>query len=176
MKQFKYWLTSAALLASYAPSARPYMFHPTNFEDHGVCPFECCRYREWTVKKDTPIRTARTENAPVVFTAKKNDTVNGLTGVVITDEAGEAKLLKAMTLNDEPAKKDETVYLLTPLGKDIYKIWYRGKRVRNFEGMSNLKIIRRPTSIWWVKIGNKKGQTGWSNQPDHFDNKGACDE
>ncbi|MBK8507593.1 MAG: hypothetical protein IPL51_02820 [Candidatus Competibacteraceae bacterium] len=174
MRHLSPWIALTALLFASASFSAPYSFHPTSFEDYGVCPLECCRYREWTVNKTTALRAQRSDKAPVVFTAKKNDTVNGLTGVVITTEAGQAKLLKPLMLNGERVKKGELVHLLTPLGKNNYKIWYRGKRVRDFKDMNNLETLRPPVSVWWVKVKNDKGQIGWSNQPEHFDGKELC--
>lgn len=174
MRHSSPWVALAALLFPSASFSAPYSFHPTYFEDHGVCPLTCCRYREWTANQNTAIRSQRSDKASVVFTAKKNDTVSGLTGVVITTEAGQAKLLKALVLNGERVKKGEIVYLLTPLGKSDYKIWYRGKRVRDFKDMTSLEVISQPTAVWWVKVKNQKGQIGWSNQPEHFDGKEVC--
>ncbi|MBL8260149.1 MAG: hypothetical protein JNM60_10110 [Candidatus Competibacteraceae bacterium] len=164
----------SVLLCSPASFAAPYSFHPTHFEDYGVCPLQCCRYREWTVNKNTPIKADRSDKSSIIFTAKKNDKVKGLTGVVITAEAGQARLLKPLLLNGERVKKGELVHLLTPLGKNSYKVWYRGKRVKDFSDMSNLEVINPPKSIWWVKVKNEKGQTGWSNQPEYFDDKAVC--
>lgn len=45
-----------------------------------------------------------------------------LTHVVLTTKADQAKLLRYLTLNDEQVEKGEVVHLLTPLGKDSYKI------------------------------------------------------
>ena len=173
MRHSSSWVLSV-LLCSPASFAAPYSFYPTNFEDFGVCPLQCCRYREWTVNKSTPIKADRSDKSSIVFTAKKNEKVKGLTGVVIIAEAGQAKLLKPLLLNGERVKKGELVHLLTPLGKNNYKIWYRGKRVKDFNDMSHLEVIRPPQSIWWVKVKNEKGQTGWSNQPEYFDDKAVC--
>lgn len=169
------WTAASALLFSASSLSVPYYsFHPISFEDYGVCPLECCRYRDWTVNKTTPIKNARSSKARVVFTAKKDDQVKALTGVVITSEAGKPKLLKPLMLNGEQLDKGDIVHLLTPLGKDTYKIWYRGKRVRDFNHMSDLEIVIRPKSVWWVKVQNEKGQIGWSDQSANFDNKELC--
>lgn len=176
MNDIRCLLTLSLLLCSPLSLAVPYSFRPTSFEDHGVCPLDCCRYTEWTVNQNTSIRKTRSHKAAVVFTAKKSDQVKALTGVVLISKPGQARLLKSLVLNGESVDKGEVIHLLTPLGKDSYKIWYRGKRVRDFDRMQDLEIITPPQSIWWVKIQNNQGQTGWSNQPEHFDNKAVCQQ
>jgi len=32
-------------------------------------------------------------------------------------------------------------------------------------------MIEYPGTVWWVKIRNARGEIGWSNQPENFDNK-----
>jgi hypothetical protein len=60
----------------------------------------------------------------------------------------------------------------------IYKAWFRGHVINEFgefdEKGSFAEIIEKPKSVWWVQIRNSRGQTGWTDQPDSFSNKGAC--
>ena len=34
--------------------------------------------------------------------------------------------------------------------------------------------ISEPETIWWVKVKNRQGQVGWTNQNEHFGNMDAC--
>lgn len=147
---------------------------PIPFEDHGACPFECCVYREWFARGDIKIFKDRKEDSPVAFEVKEGDGVTALTGVVITIKPGTAKVKKPILVKDIRANSGETVYLLTYRGEGVYTVWYQGRSVENLDIMENIEIQNKPESVWWVKIKNKKGQTGWTNRPNDFRNKDRC--
>ncbi|HUR98486.1 MAG TPA: hypothetical protein VMZ26_10515 [Pyrinomonadaceae bacterium] len=148
---------------------------PVPYIDKGACPFECCTYRQWSVEKPTAIRSAMKDSAPVSFRLKAGEKVQGMTGVVITTQPGIARALKNAKLGEMRIKKGEQFYVLTNLGEGFTKVWFKG---RIFQGEpyddSNFKFIREPKSIWWVKIKNRKGQIGWSREPEHFGNVDQC--
>lgn len=148
---------------------------PIPFIDKGACPFECCTYRRWDVKKPTAVRSAMSDKAPISFQLKAGEKVLGMTGVVITTQPGIVRVLKNTTLQKTILKRGDELLLLTNLGEGFSKIWYRG---RIFEGDpyddSIYKTIRERTSIWWVKVKNRKGQIGWSRRPENFGNMDQC--
>jgi len=145
------------------------------YVDKGACPFECCTYQEWTVDKPTVITSAMRDGSPVAFRLKKGEKVTGVTGTVITTRSGIVRVLKNMTLGNVRLKRGDNLFLLTYLGEGFSKIWYKG---RIFDGDPNdqelFKDIRKPIDIWWVKVKNRRGQTGWSRQSDNFGNKNKC--
>ncbi|MEP6703647.1 MAG: hypothetical protein ABJB34_02465 [Acidobacteriota bacterium] len=148
---------------------------PIPYIDKGACPFECCTYRRWDVLKPTLVRSAMKDTAPVSFPLKPREKVLGMTGVVITTQPGIVRALKNTTLNNVLLKRGDELFLLTNLGEGFSKIWFKG---RIFEGDPNdestYKTIREGKAIWWVKIKNRKGQIGWSRQPENFGNVDQC--
>jgi hypothetical protein len=42
------------------------------------------------------------------------------------------------------------------------------------EAPEDLKVETWPETKWWVQIKTSSGQVGWSDEPDHFDDKDAC--
>jgi hypothetical protein len=54
---------------------------PDNYVVKGACPFECCRYGNWTVLEDTDLVSSRGSNR-VVGRAGKGGRAHGLTGEV----------------------------------------------------------------------------------------------
>lgn len=147
------------------------------YKDAGACPFECCTYREWTANKATVLRTKMSEGALVAFRVKKGEKVTGVTGVVITTKAGVLKVLRNTTVGENKVrvKAGEFLYLLTYTGEGFYDTWYKGKIFSDsFHDNAALKLVSEPTSVWWVKIKNRKGKVGWTKMPDNFDNKDAC--
>jgi hypothetical protein len=145
------------------------------FIDKGACPFECCTYRQWNVLKPTAVKAAMNDKAPVSFRLKNGEKVLGMTGVVITTQPGVVRVLKNTKLQNTSLKRGDELLLLTNLGEGFSKIWYKG---RIFEGDpyddAIYKTIRERTSIWWVKVKNRKGQIGWSRQPENFGNIDQC--
>jgi hypothetical protein len=154
------------------------------FKDVGACPFECCTYREWTANKDTILYQQMKDGSPLAFKVRKKETVTGITGVVITTKPGIGKALKDVTVeiyedNSQRQKKikfrkGELLKLLTYQGEGFYSVWHQGKTYSVNLDDGNIKQLSRPISIWWVKIKNKKGQTGWTKLPENFDNMDSC--
>ncbi|MEP7214597.1 MAG: hypothetical protein ABI791_16090 [Acidobacteriota bacterium] len=148
---------------------------PLPFIDKGACPFECCTYRQWSVDKPTAVRSVMKDGAPTSFRLKRGEKVLGMTGVVITTQPGIVRVLKNTKLQNTSLKRGDELFLLTNLGEGFSKIWYKG---RIFEGdpydEAIYKTIRERSSIWWVKVKNRKGQIGWSRQPENFGNVDQC--
>jgi|CXWL01.1.fsa_nt_gi hypothetical protein len=148
---------------------------PIPFVDKGACPFECCTYRDWTVDKATTIRSAMRDSSPVAFRLRKGERMKGLTGVVITSQPGEVRVLKQTKIGRYTAKPGDTLYLLTYQGEGFHKVWFKG-RISSEETYDTalFRQISEPKAVWWVKVRNSRGQIGWSREPDNFGNKDQC--
>lgn len=163
---------------------------PEPFVDMGACPFEGCVYRDWVAMEVVPARTARRSNARIAFTVKKGERVKALTGVVITTKAGRVQFPKPMDLQSNTGKlhvkPHETLFLLTYQGEGFMKVWLNGKVYDGVEVTSFYDEIckadphrcgatnfEEPQCVWWVKIRNRRGQVGWTNEASKFDNKDA---
>ncbi|HEV7644948.1 MAG TPA: hypothetical protein VGO50_13470 [Pyrinomonadaceae bacterium] len=154
-------------------SAQPKM----PYRDAGACPFECCTYREWVANKATVLRTKMSEGSSIAFKVKKGEKVRGVTGVVITTQAGVVKALENTVIGESKIrlKAGELIYLLTYTGEGFYETWVKGKIFSDsFYDNTALKLVSEPKSVWWVKIRNRKGQIGWTKLPENFDNKDSC--
>lgn len=148
---------------------------PIPYIDKGACPFECCTYREWTVDKPTAVRSAMQDGSSVAFRLKKSERVKGLTGVVITSQPGEVRVLKRTKIGKLTARPGDTLYLLTYVGEGFHRVWFKGKITEEETWDKTIfRQIRSPKAVWWVKIRNSRGQTGWSREPDNFGNKDQC--
>jgi len=148
---------------------------PIPFVDKGACPFECCTYRDWTVDKPTAVRSGMSDSSAVSFRLKKGERVKGLTGVVITSQPGEVRVLKRTKIGKITAGPGDRLYLLTYIGEGFHRVWYRG-RITEEETYDEaiFRQIKEPKSVWWVKVRNARGQIGWSREPDNFGNKDQC--
>jgi hypothetical protein len=115
------------------------------------------------------------DKSPIAFRLARGQWVTGVTGVVVTAQPGIAEALQDRDEGDVRVSRGERIYLYTDQGEGWVKAWSKGK----FFGAEVLdpaqyKIIRQPKSIWWVKIKNKRGKTGWSRQPENFGNIDQC--
>lgn len=148
---------------------------PMPFVDKGACPFECCTYRQWNVEKPTVIRVSMSDSSRVLYRLKAGEKVQGVTGIVITTKPGIVNVLKNTTLQNTRLRKGDQLFMLTNLGEGFSKIWYKG---RIFEGdpydSDTFKTVRESEAVWWVKIKNRRGQIGWSRQPENFGNIDQC--
>jgi len=156
---------------------------PANYENWGVCPFECCTYRDWTANDEVPVHSQRDDKSPVTFSVQRGEQVEGLTGVVVTEKPGVLKINR--TVDDGFIKGShapqlklhagDVVYLLTPLGEGYYLFWYHGKVDESGESLRTMPQDETQKSVmkWWKLVRNSKGTMGWT-RAEKFDHINAC--
>lgn len=156
---------------------------PAHYENWGVCPFECCTYREWAADDDIPVHQSRDEKSAIVFRLRRNERADALTGVVITDKASAVRIDRPIQDgyiegSDKPQlslKPGDVVYLLSPLGEGAYLFWYQGKVYRSSIDIASMPGVDANAAkmIWWKQVRNKAGKKGWTTS-DKFSNADAC--
>jgi hypothetical protein len=155
---------------------------PLPYADQGACPWEKCAYGEvWTANSITPILRDRKKKSPVAFQVNKGEQVRGVTGVVMTLKAGRAEVFKRGELgsNKVKVKPGDMIHVLHYMGAGVWAFWLKGEIVFSDEladindYADDSQILGRirtyPVAEWWVKIKNSRGQVGWSDRPDNFD-------
>lgn len=149
------------------------------FYDWGAGPCEYCLYGEWTVVKQTPVFHRRdSRRSSTAFTAKKNEKLTALTGVVITTRAGLGKALEATVLrrydkatdtySDVIIKRSESFHILTYHGEGVYTVWFKRQLLEASLDQRQFFTISKPRFVWWVKVKNNKGQVGWTRMVRDF--------
>lgn len=176
-------LAAASLFTSVAPSAQAGNQPPPNYENWGVCPFECCTYREWTASDNIPVYATRKAGAALAFRLHPDEKVTALTGVVITEKAARVRIDRAMQDGyidgkGEPQlalKPGDIVYLLAPLGEGAFLFWYQGKVYHSSVELGAIPTVaaERARMVWWKQIRNSAGKQGWTRS-DKFGNADAC--
>ncbi|GAB2839932.1 hypothetical protein GCM10027277_03600 [Pseudoduganella ginsengisoli] len=156
---------------------------PGNFENWGVCPFECCTYRDWTANADIAVHESRNNQSAVVFRLRKDEQVRALTGVVVTEKASIVRIDKTVQDGyvqgvDKPQlalKAGDVIYMLAPLGEGSYLFWYRGKVYTSGAGLAAMPGVdgKDAKMTWWKQVENKAGKRGWTAS-DEFSNADAC--
>ena len=178
----KFALTCCMLL--YTMLATAQKTPPNPYENWGICPFECCTYREWTAEADVPVHKTRSDQSPLLFQLRRGELLDALTGVVITENPAIIKVARAVrdgyiNGSHEPQlslKPGDIVYMLTPLGEGAYLFWYKGKvyQAGSMEMQGNPGIEGKGMKLtWWKQVRNKAGKTGWTKSED-FSNVDAC--
>jgi hypothetical protein len=164
-------------LQAIPASQRP----PENYVAKGACPFECCRYGDWTVLESTALVTAP-GNTRVVGTALKGTRVTGVTGEVHLKPEPIAVLMEG----DLP--KDTIAFVLDYEGEGYAHVYTQGKVVSVelayaeycFQIAESCRAEtlwtpeERTKPVWWVKVKLANGTVGWTREVDNFGNKDSC--
>jgi len=159
---------------------------PLPFLDWNACPFECCTYRDWYASAALTAYSRRSVSSPAAFSIAKGEKVHGITGVVVTTRFGVAKLLEptkvGFTKNGKgpelPLDAGAILYTLHYEGEGSYLFWYKGATYSDGIGDSDsggpFKVESQPEYVWWAKVRNSAGLTGWVKMDDSFTNVDAC--
>ncbi|MBV9761276.1 MAG: hypothetical protein JO340_11990 [Acidobacteriaceae bacterium] len=152
---------------------------PEHYVAKNACPFECCRFGDWSVLATTNL-VANPGSERVVGTASKGSRVIALTGEVHLTPA------PVQVLTDGLFRKGSIVFVLDKLGEGYANFYANGKIVQAEEnyarycfrpseacwGETILPAV--PEGIWWIKIRLPNGVVGWSSRSNHFGNNDAC--
>lgn len=180
-------VASAAVVGCQRP---PSDGPPMPFEDEGACPFENCRYGEWTVEAGVAVKTDRWIGAPVLFRLRKGDRAAIPSGVVVTHRPGRVRFRKAVDVSTSTGslrvEPGETLYLLTSHGGGVTTVWFKGRVYRDVKDSDlfspacerspeacNATLLAKPLHGWWVQVRNAKGLVGWTNEPQKFGRQNA---
>jgi len=176
--------------AAEPPEPRP----PLPYLDWGVCPFECCTYQQWTAAADIPLYEKRSHKSHVAAQVKSGEKVRGISGVVVTTEAGKTKVLKPVKLGysqDSQApelslKPGDMIYTIHKVELASMLFWYHGKFYTDEVGLpekakgnipfkDELEIVSRPKTEWWAVVESADGRIGWTDQTDSFKHVDRCE-
>jgi hypothetical protein len=175
---------------------------PLPFYDWDACPFECCTYREWTLSYPVSFHQTHAKESPVVFRLEEGQTVQAVTGVVVTAKCGTATVLKSLEgfgiAKDGVSpplalKPGQTLCTLHYEGEGSSLFWYGGKlysgEVSNDSfgeppESGNFRTDSSPEASWWVMVRSptacngvscRAGEVGWSNETSAFKHKDSCE-
>lgn len=170
--------SSSVHAAAPAPTAPPRVV-----ESFGVCPFECCTYREWTADAAIPVHQTRDDNSTVLFTLEPGQKVKAVTGVVVTEKPMAITIdhdlrdgyLDGKTSAQLSLRKGDVIYALSPLGEGAYQFWYRGKVYRSGEALGAMPDNAATGSdlSWWKQVKLQSGKSGWTRS-EKFSGADAC--
>ena len=171
--------SSVALSAPNSP--------PNPFIDVGACPFECCKYGNWTSKSGLDLVSQIGEKKTIGHITS-GEKVTALTGEVHT-VPNKVEVIK----DHGKFKRGDIFYLLTVQGEGFYRVWFKGLLSseeilfpsftdkydfkncdqKEIECWGRIKNLER-NSTWWVKIKKADGKTGWTKESKEFLGQDSC--
>ena len=165
---------------------------PTTYVDEGACPFECCHYGKWKVHSATWLFAKPDKSSRKILQIPAGKKVIAVTGKVITTKPGAVDVVRPFV--DEYSHIHYTpgdrIAVYTYLGEGFFKIWHNGTFheaeipfilhghggfVKCAEEQTCWGRGTLPESEWWIQLKTQSGSIGWTNQPENFGNKDACE-
>src|SRR5512146_2350039 len=143
------------LVDALPPDRRP----PENYVAKKACPFECCRFGNWSVRQDTELVDAP-GGSRVVGRARKGTRIVGITGEV------HLKPRPVVVLGAGDLPKDSIAFVLDYQGEGYAHVYTRGKVISTFVGVADYCFrvsescwgeelslpAERTRPVWWVKV------------------------
>lgn len=131
----------------------------------GVCPFECCTYREWTAAEGAVAYRAERDTGAAAFTLAAGERFTAHDGNVHVDRAGLAVVTDTAELRRGMGRTyglapGDTLAVLAPAGEGHMWMW-NGRETFTADPMYGGRIVREVKWDWWVRVTNAAGQTGW---------------
>lgn len=164
----------AAGLATPEPAA-PARDDEGVYVARGVCPFECCVYREWTLETPATVHTAPAADAPDAFTVPAGATVRADSGNVYVTRPGIVVADRPFAVAETPGAPTvaagDSLYLLDSMGEGFFHTRYRG-RIYETSGAAwfgggppgsttSGRLVRGAESEWWAHVTLTDGRVGW---------------
>ena len=140
------------------------------YEDAGACPTDGCRYGRWVAVRSLTVHRTREAGAAAVFRVGAGEAVDAVTGVVVTLRPGRARAIAPIEVEGVRVATGEHVLLLHSAGKGAYKVSARGAVVDTALDVAgrHLAVLSEPRTVWWVQVRNRRGEVGWTSQPEAF--------
>ena len=153
------------------------------FVDKGACPFECCKYGQWTAGGRAVAYKSQSTGSGQVFALAPGQRVTAITGEVITHRAGTVRMNRSTTLRGVRVPAGAVLYVLHSGGEGSFLYWFNGKThwaelyaetVHPGSDAYPWDVLSLPSTQWWVRIKNERGVMGWLLNPNDFDGMDRC--
>ena len=143
------------------------------YYDWGACPYEGCRYRQWTAHQSVTVFDTWKKGRQPIAQVAKDEAVTGLSGVVITYKPGLIRLDR--DLPEADLLRGDTILTYAYQGEGFAAVWFKGKYHDSFD-ISFAKLpdgtgcggahcaatyIDLGAKSWWANVKLKSGLTGW---------------
>ena len=145
------------------------------FFDWNACPFEGCKYRQWTTQKPVVVYDTWKKTRRAIDNLAAGQKVVATTGVVITFKPGVIRMDR--DLPEENLRRGEIILTYANRGEGYSAVWVHGKYDPSFDisfaewpdgqGCGGdhcaATYIDLGKKEWWAKVTLKSKQVGWVN-------------
>lgn len=128
---------------------------------HGVCPFECCKYGNWTTLRGGALRSEPSRTADSVGSVAAGAAILTDEGVMVLHPPGVAVIVPdSSTRNLSGMSVGDTVEVISYTGAKVARVRSQGQETEL--SWSGLHMMREPLQRWWVHMSDPStGQEGW---------------
>jgi hypothetical protein len=157
--------------ATAAPPPPPETLPPTNVADvagdtgaeyvvHGVCPFACCKYGNWTLQQGGALRSEPSSTADSVGNIAVGSAVQSDEGVMVLHPPGIAVVVPDTSAHSSGPGIGDTVDVISYTGSKVSRVRWHDQEFDMSWGA--LQMLREPAQRWWVHMTDRNtGQAGW---------------
>lgn len=126
---------------------------------HGVCPFKCCHYGNWTSLRGGALRTEPNLSADSVGGISPGAQMRTDSGVMVLSPPGIAVVVGDSAGSSAGPQAGDTVEVLNYVGhgQEAKRVRWQGQEM---EMTSGLRMVRDPMQQWWVYVTDPTTMTG----------------
>ena len=131
----------------------------------GACPFECCSYGKWGIRKSTSVYTKPTLKSSLVTTLQPPGEIQAVTGEVHVIP-GRAKVIGEPHKSAENLDPRKEILILDYVGEGRSRVFQNGKietvkiartkdECKKDQPNRNycwVEVLQEPESHWWVNV------------------------
>jgi hypothetical protein len=128
---------------------------------HGVCPFECCKYGNWTMLHGGALRSEPSRTADSVGSVAAGAAVVTDEGVMVLHPPGLAVIVAdTSNRNSSGPAVGDTVEVISYTRAKLARV--RSQAGEYELNWSAVHMMREPLQRWWVHLSDPTtGQEGW---------------
>ena len=143
------------------------------FYDWGACPYETCRYHQWTAQRPATVYDTWKQERQPIAQLVVGDKATGITGVVITFAPGLIRMDR--DLPDQNLRRGDTVLTYAYRGEGYSAVWFKGAYHSAFDisftkwpdgsGCGGTHCAATYADLgrksWWAQVKLESGRRGW---------------
>lgn len=127
---------------------------------HGVCPFECCTFGNWTLLSGGILRAEPNADTDSVGAVEVGAAVTTDEGVMVLHPPGLAVVVPDTSVHNSGLAAGDTVEVISYTGAKVSRVRSQGQEFEVSWGA--LRMMREPLQRWWVHMTDPAtGQGGW---------------
>jgi len=117
---------------------------------HGACPFECCKYGDWTMLEGGALRSQPNPDADSVGSVDAGARVHTDSGVMVLHPPGVGVIAADTSSTGAGPRAGDTVEVISYTGQKVARVKWQGQELE--KPPTGVHMLRDPVQRWWVYI------------------------